>query len=154
MWEELDMEADKLVGSENKKKVSENESKTTKTTTNLKKKLNENKNENNQQQQTKTNKNKKLTATTNLKKTENEQNEKPKLNKQAKPNSNIKVKGKQISDIRTLRDFLAKKKLEHATRGFQTNDASHTQRSRIVSSRDQPTDTGESTKLPNKRKRD
>ena len=102
----------------------------------------------------KTIKKKNLTATTNLKKTENEQNEKPKLNKQAKPNSNIIVKGKQISDIITLRDFLAKKKLEHATRGFQTNDTSHTQRSRIVSSRDQPTDTGESTKLPNKHKRD
>ena len=143
------MEAEKLVKSENKEKLLENKT----TTTNLKKTLNENKQENKQQQTNENNEN--LTTTTkNLKMKTNktEQDEKPKQYKQAKPNPNIKVKGKQISDLGTLRDFLAKKKLERAERGFQKIDASHSQRSSFVQSRDQPNKIGESVKPPNQTK--
>ena len=41
------------------------------------------------------------------------------------------------------------KKLERATRGFKMNNASHSQRSRFVPSRDQPTNTGKITKPSN-----
>ena len=148
MWKKLDKEAEKLVKSENKKEALEN--KTTTTTLNLKKIINENKQENKQQQ---TNKN--LTTTTNLKmkttiKTEQDANRKQ--DKQAKPNSKITVKGKQISDLGTLRDFLARKKLERAERGIQKIDASHSQRPSFIQSRDQPNNTGESEKPPNQTK--
>ena len=146
MWKKLDKEAEKLVKSENKKEALEN--KTTTTTLNLKKIINENKQENKQQQ---TNKN--LTTTTKNLKTKTtiktEQDANRKQDKQAKPNSKITVKGKQISDLGTLRDFLARKKLERAERGIQKTDASHSQRPSFIQSRDQPTNTGESEKPPN-----
>ena len=112
--------------------------------------MKENKQENKQQQTNENNEN--LTTTTKNLKTKTiktEQDEKPKQDKQAKPNSKITVKGKQISDLGTLRDFLARKKLERAERGIQKIDASHSQRSSFIQSRDQPTNTGESEKPPN-----
>ena len=80
-----------------------------------------------------------------MKSNENKQDVKTKHDKVAKPNSNMKVKGKRISD------FLTKKKLERAARGICTNDASHTQRSQGILPRDQLTDTGEPTPIPNQR---
>ena len=75
-------------------------------------------------------------------------NNKPELNKNAKPKPNLTVKGKQISDIGTLRDFLAKKQLERAAR-VGNEDASHLKRSANFLQRDQPTTPGEPTPLPN-----
>ena len=75
-------------------------------------------------------------------------NNKPELNKNAKPKPNLTVKGKQISDIGTLRDFLAKKQLERAAR-VGNKDASHQKRSENILQRDQPTTSGEPTPLPN-----
>ena len=79
----------------------------------------------------------------------NKLNNKPKETKKAKPkpkpNLNLKVKGKQISDIETLRDFLAKKKLERATKSMGGADASHTQRRFQLNERDQPIIQGEKT---------
>ena len=99
-----------------------------------------------QQQQQANNKNinkqsevNKTTRTTNSKTTQNK-------NKQAMPNSKLRVQGKQISDIETLRDFLAKKKLERAEKGKLSNntiEASHTARSAEIKQRDKPTTTGE-----------
>ena len=75
-------------------------------------------------------------------------NNKPELNKIVKPKPNLTVKGKQISDIGTLRDFLAKKQLERAAR-VGNKDASHQKRSEIIIQRDQPTISGEPEPLPN-----
>ena len=153
MWKKLDKEADKLGRSENKEKKLERETttkinviKTTKETKPETKQLE------NKQQQTNENNNKNLTTSTKnlkMKTLETKQDEKPNLNKPAKPNSRITVKGKQISDLGTLRDFLAKKQLERAERGAQKIDASHSLRSSFVKSRDQPNNTGESEKPPN-----
>ena len=71
------------------------------------------------------------------------------LTKKAKPNSKLKVKGKQISYIETLRDFLAKKKLERAERGAITIEASHTARSQEIKQRNKPINTGEPEHEPN-----
>ena len=71
------------------------------------------------------------------------------------PNSKLRVQGKQISDIETLRDFLAKKKLERAEKGKLINNtigASHTARSAEIIQRDKPTDTGEPGLAPNQMK--
>ena len=78
---------------------------------------------------------------------------KPELTKKAKPNSKLRVQGKQISDIETLRDFLAKKKLECAERGAITAEASHTARSYEIKQRDKPTNTGEPEHEPNQMKK-
>ena len=87
-----------------------------------------------------------------MKTLEPKQDDKPNLNKIAKPNSRITVKGKHISDLGTLRDFLTKKKLERAERGAKNTDASHSLRTSLAKSRDQPKNTGESEKPPNQTK--
>ena len=81
-----------------------------------------------------------LKENVNMKPDDNNTGLKPILNKTANPNSKqLKVKGKPISDIETLRDFLTKKKLERAEKGIATNNANHTQRSQNFLQRDQPT---------------
>ena len=164
MWKELDMKVVRMKESEKKGLELEKQTearKSTMITTNLK--INEikikTKNENEKQQQKpNNNKNKqieKTTTKTNLKlnKIDNNSEMKPELTKKAKPNSKLRVQGKQISDIETLRDFLAKKKLERAERGAITAEASHTARSYEIKTRDKPTNTGEPEPEPNQMKK-
>ena len=138
MWEELDRKTE----SELKSEKSENIEKIITTT-----------NEEKQQQQTIIKTTEKSTTTLKSEKEKNikqkqKLNNKPELNKNAKPKPNLTVKGKQISDIGTLRDFLAKKQLERAAR-VGNKDASHQKRSENILQRDQPTTSGEPTPLPN-----
>ena len=139
MWKELDMKIVRTKESEKKGLELEKQTEArnlTMNTTNLKRneikiKI---KNENEKQQQkpnnNKNKQNEKTTIKTNLKlkNIDNNSELKPELTKKAKPNSKLRVQGKQISDIETLRDFLAKKKLERAERGAITAEASHTAR--------------------------
>ena len=151
MWKKLDKEAEKLGRSEIKEKKLKIETFTRTTKMNVKP---ENKQQENKQQQTKKNNNENITTTTTMKnlkmKTlEPKQDDKPNMNKIAKPNSRITVKGKHISDLGSLRDFLTKKSLERAERGAKNIDASHSLRTILAKSRDQPNSTGESEKPPN-----
>ena len=135
MWENLDMAVEKKDESE-KEKSSKIKIKIEKKSTTIEPE----------------NVNKTTTTTTQNKITKqkhnNKLNEKPKKETneaKAKPNLNLRVKGKQISDIETLRDFLAKKKLERATKSMGGADASHTQRRFQLNERDQPIIQGEKT---------
>ena len=76
-------------------------------------------------------------------------NRKPEHVSTAKPKPNIIVQGKQVSDINTLRDFLAKKLLERAAREKLKDDASHSMRPIETTQRDQHTIPGEQSQKPN-----
>ena len=76
-------------------------------------------------------------------------NKKPDQNSTAKTKPNLRVQGKLVSDISTLRDFLAKNSLERAAREKGKDDASHSMRSDDTSQRDQITTPGEPTQKPN-----
>ena len=67
----------------------------------------------------------------------------------AKPKLNLKIQGEQISDLKTLKDFLAKKKMERAATSKGGDGASHMQRRVQNSQRDQPTIQGEAIQEPN-----
>ena len=151
MWKDLEKQAILSEKSEIKKEKLENPTKTEPETKENKIK---NKPENRkQQQQINNNKNKQnnVNKQTNSSTTTTTLEQK----KRAKPNSKLSGKGKQISDIETLRDFLAKKKLERAERGKFANiaiEASHTVRSEINNQRDQPTNIGEPGLAPHREK--
>ena len=163
MWKELDVQLVRKKESEKKNEVLEKQSEERNKMNDLKRKelINKIKPEKETQQQIQNNnKNKQcetITTTTNLKPKKNENNSdlKPELDKKAKakPNSKLRIQGKQISDIETLRDFLAKKKLERAERGANKVEACHTARSNQIIQRDKPSNTGEPEREPNQMKR-
>ena len=76
-------------------------------------------------------------------------NKKPDQNSTAKTKPNLRVQGKLVSDISTLRDFLAKKSLEHAAREKGKGNASRSMQSDTISQRDRITTLGEPTQKPN-----
>ena len=83
------------------------------------------------------------------KKSQQKLNRKPEHDSTARHKPNLKVQGKPVSDINTLRDFLAKKQLERAARAKIKEDASHSKRLIETTQRDQPTIPGEQLGKPN-----
>ena len=76
-------------------------------------------------------------------------NKKPEQNSTAKTKPNLRVQGKLVSDISTLRDFLAKKSLDRAARVKGKDDASHSVRQNSIPQRDQINTVGEHSRKPN-----
>ena len=83
------------------------------------------------------------------KKSQQKLNRKPERDSTARPKPNLRVQGKPVSDINTLRDFLAKKQLERAARVKIKEDASHSKRPIETTQRDQHTIPGEQSEKPN-----
>ena len=78
---------------------------------------------------------------------------KKKMERGAKPKLNLKIQGEQISDLKTLKDFLAKKKMERAAISKGGDDACHMQRRVQFSQRSQPIIQGEPVQEPNQIKK-